>query len=161
VLRLYEGCASRTIGRPQDANIVKFHFRKPKIAYLFYPEFDTAPHPALHTSMAIDLRDLHVHYRDYDPTDNPPLLHQKDLLVTTDYPLYDKFAKLTRQEKDWGLLDDVRSIGDRRGWQKCLDDHCAELKGHRVVWQKDADPYRAKLVRAQIRVNQTQRNLVK
>jgi DNA phosphorothioation-associated putative methyltransferase len=148
LLRLYEGCASRTIGRPQEANVVKFHFRKPKISYLFYPNFDTDPHPALHTSMEIDLRDLHVHYRDYDPNNNPPLLHQKDSMVTADYPLYEKFAKLTRQEEGWGLLDDLRLIYDYRGWQKCLEERCAELKGHRVVWRKDADPYRVKLLKA-------------
>jgi DNA phosphorothioation-associated putative methyltransferase len=150
LLRLYEGCASRTIGRPQEANVIKFHFRKPKITYLVCPDFDTAPHPALGTSMQIDLRDLHVHYRDYDP-DNSPLLHQKDLLVTPDYPLYEKFAKLTRQEENWGLLDDLGAIFDRRGWQKCLEEHCAELKGHRVVWRKDADPYQKKLVRSRQR----------
>ncbi|MBD2028299.1 DNA phosphorothioation-associated putative methyltransferase [Leptolyngbya sp. FACHB-711] len=157
LLRLYEGCASRTIGRPQEANVVKFHFRKPKISYLFYPNFDTDPHPALHTIMEIDLRDLHVHYRDYDSNNNPPLLHQKDSMVTADYPLYEKFAKLTRQEEGWGLLDDLRLIYDYRGWQKCLEDHCAELKGHRVVWRKDADPYRVKLMRSAIRANQSQR----
>ncbi|WP_316431443.1 DNA phosphorothioation-associated putative methyltransferase [Leptolyngbya sp. NK1-12] len=148
LLRLYEGCASRTIGRPQEANVIKFHFRKPKISYLFYPNFDIDPHPALHTSMEIDLRDLHVHYRDYDSNDNPPLLHQKDSMVTADYPLYEKFAKLTRQEEGWGLLDDLRLIYDDRGWQKCLEEHCAELKGHRVVWRKDADPYRVKLLKS-------------
>ncbi|MDW8201892.1 MAG: DNA phosphorothioation-associated putative methyltransferase [Cyanobacteriota bacterium SKYGB_h_bin112] len=148
LLRLYEGCASRTIGRPPEATVVKFHLRKPKISYLVYPTFDTDPHPALHTSMDIDLRDLHVHYRDYDPNDNPPLLHQKDLLVTTDYPLYEKFAKLTRQEKAWGLLDDLHLIYDTHGWQQRLKDYCAELKGHRVVWRKDADPYRVKLVKS-------------
>jgi DNA phosphorothioation-associated putative methyltransferase len=148
LLKLYESCASCTIGRPQEANVVKFHFRKPKISYLFYPKFDTDPHPALHTSMEIDLRDLHVHYRDYDPNDNPPLLHQKDSMVTADYPLYEKFAKLTQQEAAWGLLDDFRLIYDTRGWQKCLEEHCAELKGHRVVWRKDADPYRVKLIKS-------------
>ncbi|MDX2239349.1 MAG: hypothetical protein NW224_01585 [Leptolyngbyaceae cyanobacterium bins.302] len=45
----------------------------------------------------------------------------------------------------------------RRGWRKCLEEHCAELKGHRVVWRKDADPYRAKLVRSLIRAKQTER----
>jgi DNA phosphorothioation-associated putative methyltransferase len=148
LLRLYEGCASRTISRPNEANVIKFHFRKPKISYLVYPEFDTDPHPALYTSMQVDLRDLHVSYRDYDPDDNPPVLHQKDLLVMSDYPLYEKFAKLSRQEKDWGLLGDWEKIRDRRGWQKCLEDHCAELKGHRVVWRKDADPYRIKLLKS-------------
>ncbi|KAM3100087.1 DNA phosphorothioation-associated putative methyltransferase [Phormidesmis sp. 146-12] len=151
LLRLYEGCASRTIGRPEEANVIKFHCRKPKITYLVYPEFDADPHPALHSSMQIDLRDLHVHYRDHDRDDNPPVLHQKDLLVTPEYPGYEKFAKLSRQEEDWGLLEDWKRISDRRGWRSCLEDHCAELKGHRVVWRKDADPYRMKLVRSQRR----------
>ncbi len=158
LLRLYEGCVSRTIGRPEEANVIKFHCRKPKITYLVYPDFDADPHPALHTSMQIDLRDLHVHYRDYDLNDNPPVLHQKDLLVSPDYPGYEKFAKLSRQEEDWGLLEDWKRISDQRGWQKCLEDHCAELKGHRVVWQKDADPYRVKLVRSNIRARQTRQN---
>ena len=148
LLRLYEGCASRTIGRPQEANVVKFHCRKPKISYLVYPEFDADPHPALYTSMEVDLRDLHVSYRDYDPNGNPPVLHQKDLLVMADYPLYERFAKLSRQEEDWGLLGDWEQIRDRTGWLKRLEDHCAELKGHRVLWRKDADPYKMKLVQA-------------
>jgi DNA phosphorothioation-associated putative methyltransferase len=146
LLRLYEGCASRTIGRPPEANIIKFHFRKPKITYLSCPDFDPEPHPPLETSMQIDLRDLHVHYRDYDLADSPPLLHQKNLLVAPDYPQYEKFAKLTRQEEDWGLLDDVAAIFDRQGWLRRLAEYCAELKGHRVVWRKDADPERVKKV---------------
>jgi len=160
LLRLFEGCAARTIGRPEAATVVKFHCRKPKITYLFYPDFDTDPHPALHTSMEIDLRDLDVHYQDYDLDDNPPLLHQKDLLVAPDYPLYEKFAKLSRQEEDWGLLDDLKRIGDRQGWLKCLEDHCAKLQGHRVVWRKDADPYRLKLLRSAVQTRQAKsRNL--
>jgi DNA phosphorothioation-associated putative methyltransferase len=148
LLRLYEGCASRTIGRPQEANVVKFHFRTPKISYLFYPDFDSDPHPKLQTGMQIDLRNLHVHYQDYDPEDNPPLLHQKDSMVAQDYPIYEKFAKLSRQEKEWGLLSDIGKIYGFRDWQKCLEENCAELRGHRVVWRKNADPYRVKILRA-------------
>jgi hypothetical protein len=44
LLRLYEGCASRTNmlriasnSRPEEATVVKFHTSKPKITYLFYP----------------------------------------------------------------------------------------------------------------------------
>lgn len=107
--------------------------------------------------MQIDLQDLHVSYRDYDPEDNPPVLHQKELLVQSDYPLYEKFAKLSRQEADWGLLDDLGRVRDRRGWQKCLEEHCAELRGHRVVCRKDVDPYRLRIVRSQIRSKQVGR----
>jgi DNA phosphorothioation-associated putative methyltransferase len=138
LLRLYEGCASRTIGRPEEATVVKFHVQKPQITYLEFPNFDKEPHPALKTSMVISLRDLHVRYRDYD-SDNPPLLHQKDQTLTPDYPDYAKFAKLSQQEQKWGLLDDVKAIFDRGGWEQCLLEHGAELKGHRVVRRKQTD----------------------
>ena len=154
LLRLYEGCASRTIGRLEGASVIKFHTKTPKISYLFYPEFETDPHPALQTSMQIDLRDLHVSYRDYEADDDPPVLHQKDTLVTPDYPLFRKFAKLSHQEEDWGLLDDFRLISHRQGWTKCLEEHCATLQGHRVVWRKDADPYRLKLLRSAVQARQ-------
>lgn len=148
LLRLYEGCASRTIGRPQEATVIKFHIYKPKISYLFYPDFDTEPHPALHMSMQIDLRDLHVNYEDFNPEDNPPLLHQKDQVVPKDYIHYEKFAKLSQQEINWGLLDDFKSIRNRNGWLRCLEQHCADLRGHRVVWRKNADPYQVKLLQS-------------
>lgn len=154
LLRLYEGCASRTIGRLEGATAIKFHTKTPKISYFFYPDFDTDPHPPLNTSMQIDLRDLHVSYRDYDTDDDPPVLHQKDALISPDYPLYEKFAKLSRQEEDWGLLDDFHTISHRQGWLRCLEEHCATLQGHRVVWRKDADPYRLKLLRSNVRTRQ-------
>lgn len=150
LLRLYEGCASRTIGRPEEATVVKFHVQKPQITYLVFPEFDKEPHPALKTSMAISLRDLHVRYRDYAP-DNPPLLHQKDQTLASDYPGYAKFAKLSQQEQKWGLLDDVKAIFDQRGWEKCLLEHGAELQGHRVVWRKDASDEQKQQVQARLR----------
>ncbi|MBE9158215.1 DNA phosphorothioation-associated putative methyltransferase [Nodosilinea sp. LEGE 06152] len=135
LLRLYEGCASRTIGRPEEATVVKFHVQKPQITYLAFPNFDKEPHPALRTSMAIALQDLYVRCRDYDP-DNSPLLHQKDQTIAPDYPNYAKFAKLSQQEQKWGLLDDVKAIFDQRGWEQCLADHSVELRGHRLVRRK-------------------------
>ncbi len=149
LLRLYEGCASRTIGRMEEVTLIKFHIRKPKISYLFYPDFDTEPHPLLHTSMQIDLQDLHVSYWEHDP-ENPPVLHRKETLVTTDYPFYEKFARLSRQEQDWGLLDEPNNIRYLQGWLKYLENHCATFKGHFLVWRKDADPYKVKLLKAAV-----------
>ncbi|AFZ26950.1 DNA phosphorothioation-associated putative methyltransferase [Cylindrospermum stagnale PCC 7417] len=157
LLRLYEGCASRTIGRLEETNVIKFHTKTPKISYLFYPDFDADPHPGLHTGMEIDLRDLHVTYRDYDIDDDPPVLHQKDALVTPDYWLYEKFAKLTRQEEDWGLLNNWRSISHRSGWRKCLADNCAILKNYNLYWRKDADPYKLKVLRSAVESRQHKR----
>ncbi|TVU54310.1 MAG: DNA phosphorothioation-associated putative methyltransferase [Arthrospira sp. PLM2.Bin9] len=147
LLRVYEGCAHRTIGRLEGTTLIKFHIKTPKITYLFYPDFDTNPHPVLQTKMAIDLRDLQVSYRSYQGA-NAPILYAKEAFVTPDYPSYQKFAKLTSQEQDWGLLDDKSAIQTLGGWLKCLEEHCAEIRGHRVYWRSDADPYQVKLIKS-------------
>lgn len=139
LLRIYEGCASRTIGRLENATLVKFYTDKPKISYLFYPDFDTDPHPALHTSMQIDLRKLSVAYRNYDNVANPPILHRKETFVTPNYHLYEQFALLTQQEKELGLLKHKSLIGTREGWQQCLEEHGVEIRDHQVFSLKDED----------------------
>lgn len=136
ILRLYEGCASRAFGRMDGATIIKLRIDKPKISYLFYPNFDKDPHPALQASMQIDFRTLHVSYRDYSSSNNPPILHRKETFVTDEYPNYEKFAKLTRQEEKWELLDDSHLIGMRNGWMKRLNEKNVELKGHRIIRKK-------------------------
>jgi DNA phosphorothioation-associated putative methyltransferase len=137
ILRLYEGCASRAFGRLDEATIIKFRADKPKISYLYYPDFDTDPHPALRSSMQADLQGLYVGYRDYSAAANPPILHRKETFVAPNYPLYRKFARLTAQQEKWGLLDDAASIGTRDGWNRRLLEHGAALRGHRLVHNPD------------------------
>jgi DNA phosphorothioation-associated putative methyltransferase len=142
LLRLYEGCASRTIGRMDEATLIKFHTYQPKISYLFYPDFDADPHPVLHTSMQIDLRDLSVSYRDYENDVNPPILHRKETVITPDYPNYEKFSRLTQQEEYWGLLNNERTIKTLKDWQRFLKANCLEIEDYCLRWRKDADPIR-------------------
>jgi DNA phosphorothioation-associated putative methyltransferase len=98
--------------------------------------------------MQIDLRDLHVSYRDYSDSTDPPLWHRKETVLTPDYPDYEKFAKLSQQEESWGLFDHLHSIRTLKGWQGCLEEHCAEIRNYRLYWQKNADPYRLKLAQS-------------
>jgi len=143
-LRVYEGCASRTIGRLDRFNVIKFHIRQPKISYLFYPDFDTESHPILQTSMKIDLRDLRVKYQNFSAAPNPQILIRKEKLVTPDYPHYEKFAKLSRLEQEWGLLEKIPGKISRDRWQECLKENCVKIRDHRIFWRSDADPDRVK-----------------
>jgi DNA phosphorothioation-associated putative methyltransferase len=138
VLRLYEGCASRAFGQLDGVTIIKFRADKPKVSYLYYPGFDTDPHPALHSGMQADLQGLYVSYRDYSAAQNPPVLHRKETFVAPDYPLREKFARLTAQEEKWGLLEDAASTGTREGWARRLIERGAELRGHRLIRRKTA-----------------------
>lgn len=132
ILRLFEGCASRTIGRMDDANIIKFHTEKPVISYLFYPDFDSDPHPALHTSVRIDLRDLRPKYSDYASSENPPILHRKETFVGPTYPLLELFKGLTEDEERAGLLANASSIGNRKAWTERVKNAGYEIQDHQL-----------------------------
>ncbi|AUT01735.1 DNA phosphorothioation-associated methyltransferase [Nostoc sp. CENA543] len=132
LLRIYEGCASRTIGRVDGATLIKYYIDQPQISYLFYPEFDTDPHPALAASINIDLKTLHITHRDYSNRENPPVLHRKETFVTPSYHLHEQFAQLTKQEEELGLLQQKTEIGTREGWHKCLAAHGVEIRDHQV-----------------------------
>jgi len=80
LLRLYEGCASRTIGRMEGANLIRFYFNIPRISYLYVPDFERKKEPILKTTMSIDLQDLRVQYRNYSNDSDAPIIKDKHLL---------------------------------------------------------------------------------
>ena len=137
ILRVYEGCASRTFGQYERTTLIKFRADKPKVSYLYYPDFDTDAHPALHSSMQANLSDLFVNIRDYSSSDNPPILHRKETFITPDYPHYSKFVKLTSQEEKLGLLDNSTTIGTKKEWLQRLEMCQVKIHGHRVLRLKN------------------------
>ena len=132
LLRIYEGCASRSIGRVDGATLIKFYTDEMRISYLFYPDFDTEAHPVLNASISIDLQTRRIIHRDYSQRENPPILHRKETFVTPDYPLREEFAQLTQQEEKLGLLNNKSDIGTVNGWAKCLEEHGVEIRGHSI-----------------------------
>ena len=133
VLRIYEGCGRAYLGEVEEANVIKIHRRSGKISYLVYPGFDTDPHPALARCFRLDLRSRKLDCYDYAATANPPILHRKETFLCAEHPLFDKFARLTRQEEREGLLTDTARIGTRSGWESRLADAGFMLRGHRLV----------------------------
>ena len=133
LLRLYEGCARRYIGRVENANVFKLHTAEPMISYLTYPEFDADPHPTLKESLTVHLQTFRVRERDYRGSKNPPILHRKETFISTDHPLHGKFLRLTRQEEAKGLYEDKTRIGTRDGWMQALSGKGLQLRGHRLI----------------------------
>lgn len=136
LLRVYEACGRAFIGEVDGANIVKLHRFSGKISYLVYPEFETNPHPALLRSIKLSLRAQSVDGYDYSQSENPPILHRKETFLEPLHPLYEKFARLTRQEEKHGLLEDSRSIGTKMSWEERLREAGFQLRGHRLVRRK-------------------------
>jgi hypothetical protein len=73
--------------------------------------------------MSVNLQDIQAKYQSFDDDKNPPILHEKDQLVASDYPFYKQFVKLTKQEKKAGLLDNIKAVNRLKSWEKFLKDH--------------------------------------
>lgn len=131
LLRVYEGCASVLAGTV-NATVIKLHRKSRKISYLFYPAFESDPHPALEASLRVDLQTFAIRFSDYRSSESPPILHRKDTLVLPDHPLYRKFFRLTAQEEKADLLG-IPGIGTRKVWNRLLDEEGWRLAGHRLM----------------------------
>ena len=157
-LQSYEEKARQKTTEAQHATLVKFSLDQPTISYLFYPDFDSNPHPVLEASIQVNLVNQDVNRRDYREYKNPPILHRKETFVTPEYPLYEKFAQLTFQEETLGLLGNSRYIGTRDGWQRRLKHHRVKIIEHRLVCSLEGQAteklaiarHRAAIVRGQI-----------
>jgi DNA phosphorothioation-associated putative methyltransferase len=133
LLRIYEGCGRAYLGEVEGANVIKIHRRSGKLSYLSYPDFDTDPHPALQRCVKLALRALQIECYDYSQSANPPILHRKEKFLHPEHPLHEKFARLTKQEEQHGLLTDTAGIGTRAGWERRLQEAGLWLRGHRLV----------------------------
>jgi len=137
VLRVYEGCARAYLGAVEGANVIKLSRTKAQVSYLYYPNFDKDPHPALSASLVVPLRSFHIRYQEYTDSANPFILHRKETFVGPDHPLRNKFARLTAQEERCGLYTNPQTIGTRDGWQQVLDEKGVVSAGHRLLRRKN------------------------
>ena len=133
VLRVYEGCGRQLAGSVDGATLVKLGRREPRISYLVYPDFDRVGHPVLAEAFIADLRRLTLERRNYRHAPNPPLLHRKELFVSSDYPGRARFARLTKQEEKAGLYSYKSDIGHDEQWRMLLERRNVVIRGHRLV----------------------------
>ena len=140
LLRVYEGCARVLTGTVEDATVIKLHRKEPKVSYLCYPEFDSNAHPELRSSFRVHLQTFHIKQQDFQDSDNPPILHRKELFVPAEYPLRSEFAALTKAEEDRGLFADIARIGTRKLWQELLKRSHVRIDGHRLITDSHHPP---------------------
>ncbi len=138
LLKDYERQARSLVENTDNATIIKFGIDRPKISYLYYPDFDLDPHPQLHQSVVVDLITEQVTVRQYHNSHNPPILHRKETFVTVDYPNYQTFAELTEAEAALGLLDNSRHIGTLQEWTRLLLQQGICIVNHHVACPIDS-----------------------
>jgi len=121
------------LSRGTDFNVIKINSQEGQISFLYYTEFFDNPFPSLQRSCVVNLGSGHVKRLRYDLSDNPPILHRKELLLPADHPQVPIFAALTQQLEAAGLFRDTRRIGFAREWQKRLQAAGFEVHNHKLV----------------------------
>lgn len=111
-------------------NIVKIARDGSSVSFLYYPRFDSTPHPQLLRSIHVPLdQSKKITRRRYK--DNPPVIHRKEEFILASYPRFAAFRRLTRAEEEAGLLK--RTPGFQRQWDERLKNEGYVIQGHRLL----------------------------
>jgi DNA phosphorothioation-associated putative methyltransferase len=135
LLRVLLFAGKEIIGEvPYD--LVKFAKDGRAVSFLLYKDFDGDPHPSLLRSVKVYLPKATFDIREYFNSDNPPILHRKELFVLSTYPHFETFRRLTEQEDSFGVLSSP-DIGYRRHWEDLLRSHGICIDGHSLVYKAE------------------------
>jgi DNA phosphorothioation-associated putative methyltransferase len=115
--RVRLAAAQACLSSHADFNVIKIDETGQRISLLSYAHFFDHPFPVLQSAAVVNLASGRVKRIHYDPSQNPPILHRKELLLPRDHPQVPMFAALTRQLEAAGLFRDARRIGFLREWQ--------------------------------------------
>lgn len=124
--------AAKNIVGAVDYDILKIRTSGRAVSFLSYDEFDRDPHPRLNRSLVAYLPKADYTVRRYDQSSNRPLLHRKDALVGPNYPLFDRFKKLTDEEEAAGILG-APNIGFEDKWNEILKLRKLRIVNHSLV----------------------------
>ncbi len=116
----------------QEDVVFRVDRRAGRLAVLHYPDFATTAHPPLCCVRRIDLLTGSVNANSYLQSSSRPILHRKELLVDPSHPLYNSFARLTRQEVAAGLFAEPKRIGWSNRWEDLLRSKGLRIEGHEL-----------------------------
>jgi hypothetical protein len=119
--------------REDQFNVVKLYEQGDELSLLHYPKFFEDAFPTLTRSWRISLSRKTVAYRTYQESQNPPILHRKELLLPPDDARILQFAAITDAATTIGLFDEPNSIGFREQWYTLIKHRGYELVGDEFV----------------------------
>jgi len=120
VFGVVEAAAKEAGIGPRQWNVVKLSTRDQRISLLHYKNFFEAPFPELSRSHALDLSNGQARSTDYSRSDNPPILHRKELLLSPNHKRIPEYQKLTESAEAAGLFADSKKIGFRKQWNRLI-----------------------------------------
>ena len=121
-------------------DLVKLYKKEFRLSLLSYPTFYSESYPALQKSVNIDLVKLTHKVTDYSNSDNPPILHRKETMITPSNPHFEHFRNITQEGENAGLYENTRIIGFKRSWHNIIERHGYELVDGRLFRSSAVNP---------------------
>ena len=134
--KLYSFCANSAKAlKIEEASwdLVKLHRKEFKVAFLSYPDFYTESYPALKKSILVDLEKLSTKKTSYAESENPPILHRKELMVLETDPHYKLFTEITLEGENAGLYESPFRIGFQQTWIRLINQKGYDLVKGRLA----------------------------
>jgi DNA phosphorothioation-associated putative methyltransferase len=104
----------------EKVSVIKLNIKTGRISLLEYIDFDVDPFPTLGDSWLIEPNSTTPIFRTYKASLNPPILHRKELLVSSTYPHRDEWCKTTAEAEALGLFENTKIIGFKRNWERLI-----------------------------------------
>jgi DNA phosphorothioation-associated putative methyltransferase len=116
-----------------DWDLVKLFRKEFKVAFLSYPDFFQDSYPALKKSTLVDLEKLSTKETNYTDSENPPILHRKELMILETDPHYQIFSEITEEGENAGLYENPFKIGFKQTWLRLINQKGYDLIDGRLV----------------------------
>ena len=102
-------------------NVAKINVLTRRLSLLSYPDFFDSPFPVLAATWVFPPgAAAPAWHRTYTDSLNPPILHRKELLISSSHPQSERWANITKTAETLGLFDDVATIGFRLNWDRLI-----------------------------------------
>lgn len=128
LVQLIEAVSSALKIPREEWNLVKLWKKEFRLSLLSYPDFFENAYPELAQSVSIDLTALRHRLNKYDGSDNPPILHRKETMLSTSHPDIEMMKQVTKEAEQAGLYENTRVIGYKQSWLKLI-----RQKGYELV----------------------------
>ena len=134
ILRIMVGCArSFADGElPENVTVLKIKRDGHGVTFLESEDFAVCEHPAVLRMTKIKFLERKAISRDFTKSTNPTIYHRKELFLSPEHPLYERFAKLSAQEDEAELLGSP-AIGRKTAWEALLAERGYRIEDHSLL----------------------------
>lgn len=139
ILKIVES-AIRSIQNNINFNVIRLSKSSLNISFLRYEYFFENEFPELRESLKYYIDTASFKVTTYENSENPPILHRKELLIDNTHPDYPKFKNLTFQAEKIGLFENVLKIGNRKQWEKLIFEKGYYLKDYKFYKIENSYP---------------------